>query len=132
MQKSRIAYNTLRAEAGIETMRSASQLTTLVSAWLRRCRLTFWPNAWENNPFGLAVVAASTGPKGLKEENRKLSEARAMVVRNYLAKKFRVDDSRIKTMGAGESNQGATDAGRVTILVYPGGPDRRVLQARNK
>ncbi|HEY3139067.1 MAG TPA: OmpA family protein, partial [Blastocatellia bacterium] len=86
----------------------------------------------ENNPFGLAVVAAGTGSKGLKEENRKLSEARAMVVRNYLAKKFKVDDSRIKTMGTGESNRAATEAGQVTILVYPGGADHRVLQAKYK
>jgi phospholipid/cholesterol/gamma-HCH transport system substrate-binding protein len=85
----------------------------------------------ENNPFALAVVTANTGPKGLKEDNLKLSEARAMVVRDYLAKKFKVDDSRIRTMGTGERNQAGADAGRVTILIYPAASQRRAIQATN-
>src|SRR5258705_11005700 len=35
----------------------------------------------ENNPRGLAVVSAQSGAKGTKEDNLKLSQARAMVVR---------------------------------------------------
>jgi phospholipid/cholesterol/gamma-HCH transport system substrate-binding protein len=87
----------------------------------------------ESNPFGLAVVVAHTGAKGTKEDNRPLSQARAMVVRQYLAEKFRVDDARIKTLGVGEDQQeGGNGAGRVTIVVYPGGKDNRVVEVKNK
>ena len=87
----------------------------------------------EANPFGLAVIVANTAATGKKEENLKLSQARAMVVRQYLAQKFKLDDSRIKTQGAGEDQQSAGgSAGRVTILVYPGGPDAGVVAAKNK
>lgn len=83
----------------------------------------------ESNPFGLAVVTAQTSSAGTREENLKLAQARAMVVRQYLAQKFKVDDARLKTRGIGESN-GQSPAGDVSILVYPGGPDTRVIQAR--
>jgi outer membrane protein OmpA-like peptidoglycan-associated protein len=87
----------------------------------------------ESNPYGLVVVAAQTGVKGTKETNQTLSQARAMVVRKYLAEKFRVDDARIKTLGLGEERQKeADDAGSLRILVYPGGRNERVLEARNK
>jgi phospholipid/cholesterol/gamma-HCH transport system substrate-binding protein len=87
----------------------------------------------ESNPFGLAVVVAKTGSKGNKEENLKLSQARAMVVRQYLAQNFKVDDSRIKTLGAGEAQQAAGDgSGRLTIMVYPPGREERVIAAKNK
>jgi outer membrane protein OmpA-like peptidoglycan-associated protein len=86
----------------------------------------------ESNPYGLAVVVANTGAKGEKEENLKLSQARAMVVRQYLAQKFKVDDSRIKTMGAGEDAQAADKGGRVAIVVYPAGGKQSAVQARNK
>jgi outer membrane protein OmpA-like peptidoglycan-associated protein len=56
-----------------------------------------------------------------------------MVVRQYLAQKFRVDDARIKTLGLGENQSTTVDkSGRVTIVVYPGGQDRRVVAAKNK
>jgi phospholipid/cholesterol/gamma-HCH transport system substrate-binding protein len=87
----------------------------------------------ENNPSNLAVVVAQTGVKGTKETNRTLSQARAMVVRKYLAEKFRVDDARIKTLGMGEDRQSGPDEnGTVKIVVYPGGRNERVLEARNK
>jgi phospholipid/cholesterol/gamma-HCH transport system substrate-binding protein len=87
----------------------------------------------ESNPFGLAVVVANTRVTGTKEDNRTLSEARAMVVRQYLAEKFRVDDARIKTLGTGEDQQEAGDgAGRVRIVVYPGGKDNRMVEVKNK
>jgi outer membrane protein OmpA-like peptidoglycan-associated protein len=86
----------------------------------------------ESNPYGLVVVSAQTGSRGTREENMKLSQARAMVVRQYLAKKFKLDDARLKTLGAGEDPKAATDNGRVTILVYPGVRENRVIQARNK
>lgn len=83
----------------------------------------------ESNPYGLAVVTAETSATGTKEENLKLAQARAMVVRQYLAQKFKVDDSRLKTLGVGES-PGQTPGGDVSIVVYPGGPDTRVIQAK--
>jgi phospholipid/cholesterol/gamma-HCH transport system substrate-binding protein len=86
----------------------------------------------ESNPHGLVVVTAQTGSRGTKDENVKLSQARAMVVRQYLAKKFRVDDTQLKTLGAGEDPKSATDTGRVTIVVYPGEQGKRVIETRNR
>ena len=57
----------------------------------------------QNNKFGMAVVAVSTGMKGETGKDRVLSEARAAVVRDYLAKNFRLDDTRIKTLGLGKT-----------------------------
>lgn len=73
------------------------------------------------NPFGVAVVVTSTSEKGDSEENLALSEARAMVVRDYLVKKFEMDDSRLKTMGLGEDKSQVAEAGKVEIIVYPEG-----------
>jgi len=54
-----------------------------------------------------------------------------MIVRQYLARKFKTDDSRIKTLGVGESQQMST-GGAVRIVVYSGGRDNRAVIARNK
>ncbi|MEN3336041.1 MAG: phospholipid/cholesterol/gamma-HCH transport system substrate-binding protein [Blastocatellia bacterium] len=86
----------------------------------------------ESNPYGLAVVVAHTGVKGEKEDNLKLSQARAMVVRQYLAQKFKVDDARIRTMGSGEKEQAASQEGDVAIVIYPADAGQRVIQAKNK
>jgi len=78
-------------------------------------------NFLQQTPYGLAVITASTGAQGDKDKNRTLSQARAMVVRQYLAEKFKTDDTRIKTKGMGE--EGKTDpnnTGRVEVIVYPG------------
>lgn len=80
----------------------------------------------EKTPFGMVVVAAYTGLTGRKDENLILTQARAMVVRNYLAEKFRIDDSRLKTKGMGEDQ--ASDpakANRLEILVYPDGSEQK-------
>jgi phospholipid/cholesterol/gamma-HCH transport system substrate-binding protein len=71
----------------------------------------------EQNPFGLAVVAGYTNVKGDSEKNHVLTEARAVVVRDYLIKNFKIDDQRVKTMGLGENAE--SDKGGVEILVYP-------------
>ncbi len=73
----------------------------------------------EEDKFGWAVVAAYTGMKGDTDKDRLLTEARATIVRDYLAENFRLDDTRIKTIGAGKTEQ-ATD-GKILILVYPVG-----------
>ena len=74
----------------------------------------------QGNPFSLAVVVASTGMKGDADKQKQLSDARAAVVRDYLAKNFKFDDTQLKTLGLGKTTE-AGDDGRVEILVYPGG-----------
>jgi phospholipid/cholesterol/gamma-HCH transport system substrate-binding protein len=74
----------------------------------------------ENQKFGLVVVAASMGMKGDSEKSLVLTQARSSVVRDYLAQNFRLDDSRIKTIGLGK-NEDTPEEGRVEILVYPEG-----------
>src|SRR5215470_4878279 len=59
----------------------------------------------EGNRFGWSVVAAYTGMKGDTDKERVLTEARAMVVRDYLAENFQLDDTRIKTIGEGKTEQ---------------------------
>ena len=74
----------------------------------------------EKIPFSQAVVVAYTGLKGEQKENLTLTQAQAMVVRQYLAGKFKIDDARIKTKGMGADAQtDMSKAGRVEIIVYP-------------
>jgi phospholipid/cholesterol/gamma-HCH transport system substrate-binding protein len=74
----------------------------------------------QQNPFGLAVVAGYADMKGGTGQDRELTEARAAVVRDYLVQHFKLDDTRIKTIGLGKSS-GAPDGGDVEVLVYPAG-----------
>jgi len=71
----------------------------------------------EQNQFGLAVVAAYAGTKGDTQKDRMLTEARAMVVRDYLVQNFRLSDTRIKTIGLGKTG-GSNDASGVAVMVY--------------
>jgi len=76
----------------------------------------------EQNQFGMAVVVVSTGTKGNAEEDRVLTQARALVVRQYLVEKFNLDDARLKTKGVGdEAQNGAQNGDRVDVVVYPAG-----------
>ncbi|MBI2818276.1 MAG: OmpA family protein [Acidobacteria bacterium] len=76
----------------------------------------------EANPFGLAIVVANNGMKGDTEEAQVLTQARAMVVRNYLVKNFKMDDTLVKTIGLGKSDQkDAGDGGSVEVVIYPVG-----------
>lgn len=77
----------------------------------------------QNHPFGLAVVAASEGPKGDSDKDRTLSEAKAMVVRDYLVGHFRLDDTRVKTFPIGKTREPA-DSPRVEIIAYPATPQQ--------
>jgi phospholipid/cholesterol/gamma-HCH transport system substrate-binding protein len=74
----------------------------------------------EQQPFGLAVITASTGMKGDSQKDKLLTEAQALVVREYLVKNFKFDDTHLKTIGLGKSNS-TEDINRVEILVYPPG-----------
>ena len=78
----------------------------------------------ESNRFGLAVVAASTGEKGDTEKSTVLSEARAMVVRQYLVEHFRLDDTRVKTLAIGKTGR-AGDTAKVEITAYPAKPSQQ-------
>jgi len=72
----------------------------------------------EETKFGLVVIAAYAGMKGDSDQERKLTEARAFVVRQYLVKTFKVDDTRMKTIGLGKTDA-ANDERKLEILVYP-------------
>ncbi len=73
----------------------------------------------QDTKFGLAVVASSAGLKGDSESDRTVTEARAMVVRNYLVQNFQLDDTRIRTLGMGKTEQ-LGESGKVRIFVYAG------------
>jgi phospholipid/cholesterol/gamma-HCH transport system substrate-binding protein len=72
----------------------------------------------ETKSFGEAVVAASAGPKGETDKEHVLTEARSMVVRDYLADNFRLDDNRIKTIGLGKTSDANAGSGKIEIFVY--------------
>ena len=78
-----------------------------------------------NNQFGFAVIAASTGMEGDTQKDLVLTEARAMVVREYLVENFAFDDSQLKTLGMGKQADTNSDAawGAVQIFIYPKGTE---------
>jgi phospholipid/cholesterol/gamma-HCH transport system substrate-binding protein len=78
-----------------------------------------------NNQFGFAVVVASAGMAGDSQKDLELTEARAMVVREYLVENFGFDDSQLKTLGMGKQTSGNPDSGwgTVQVLIYPPGTE---------
>jgi phospholipid/cholesterol/gamma-HCH transport system substrate-binding protein len=78
-----------------------------------------------NNPFGFAVVVVSAGMEGDTQKDLVLTEARAMVVREYLVENFGFDDSQLKTFGMGKQAETNSDAGwgAVQIFIYPAGTE---------
>ena len=77
------------------------------------------------NQFGVAVVTASSGSTGDAQDELVLTQARAMVVRDYLVKHFGFKDDRLKTMGKGKQSDGGSekDWGTIQILVYVAGTE---------
>ena len=73
--------------------------------------------------FGFAVVVVSAGTEGDTEKDMVLTEARAMVVREYLVENFGFDDSQLKTLGIGKQATPNSDGdwGTVQIIIYPAG-----------
>ncbi len=71
--------------------------------------------------FGVAVVVVSTGGTGDEHQDLVLTQARAMVVRDYLVNNFSFDDKELKTMGLGKGKNVTSDSGwgTVEIIVYP-------------
>jgi outer membrane protein OmpA-like peptidoglycan-associated protein len=78
-----------------------------------------------NNQFGFAVIVASAGMSGDTQKDLVLTEARAMVVREYLVENFGFDDNQLKTLGMGKQAGASSDAGwgTVQIFIYPAGTE---------
>jgi outer membrane protein OmpA-like peptidoglycan-associated protein len=74
----------------------------------------------EQNPHGLAVIASYGGRLGDSDKELQLTQARAAVVRDYLAQHFRLDDKHIKTFAVGKTAQ-AAEGGEVQVAIYPAG-----------
>ncbi len=78
-----------------------------------------------NNAFGFAVIVVSTGMEGDTQKDLVLTEARAMVVREYLVENFGFDDSQLKTLGMGKQPDSNSDGGwgSVQIFIYSAGTE---------
>jgi phospholipid/cholesterol/gamma-HCH transport system substrate-binding protein len=78
-----------------------------------------------NNQFGVAVIVASAGMEGDTQKDLVLTQARAMVVREYLVENFGFDDSQLRTLGMGKQTGANSDAGwgTIQIVVYPVGTE---------
>jgi len=76
-----------------------------------------------NNQFGFAVVVTSAGMEGDSQKDLVLTEARAMVVREYLVENFEFDDVQLGTLGMGKQTGTTSDAGwgTVRVVIYPVG-----------
>lgn len=78
-----------------------------------------------DNEFGIAVIVVSTSMAGDAEKDLVLTQARAVVVRQYLIENFGFDDAELKTLGVGKKDGSSVDGwGSVDILIYP--PDTNV------
>jgi phospholipid/cholesterol/gamma-HCH transport system substrate-binding protein len=75
------------------------------------------------NPFGVAVVEVSTSMDGDTQKDLVLTQARAMIVREYLVENFGFDDSQLRTLGMGKQPGASLEAdwGSIQILIYPAG-----------
>ena len=75
--------------------------------------------------FGVAVVMVSTSMDGDTKKDQVLTEARAMVIREYLVENFGFDDSKLKTLGLGKqaATENNSEWGSVQILIFPNGTE---------
>jgi phospholipid/cholesterol/gamma-HCH transport system substrate-binding protein len=82
-------------------------------------------NFLAENPFGVAVLVVSTGTTGDAPKELVLSEARAMVVREYLVGNFGFDDSQLKTLGLGKQTGTNVDPdwGSIQLIIFPVGTE---------
>jgi len=78
-----------------------------------------------NNQFAFAVIVVSAGMEGDTQKDLVLTEARAMVIREYLVENFAFDDGQLRTLGMGKQADTNSDAGwgSVQILIYPTGTE---------
>jgi phospholipid/cholesterol/gamma-HCH transport system substrate-binding protein len=75
--------------------------------------------------FGFAVVVVAAGAEGEGSKEMELTEARAMVIRQYLVGHFGFDDSNLKTLGLGKQAGEAPEARKesIQLLIFPVGSD---------
>jgi phospholipid/cholesterol/gamma-HCH transport system substrate-binding protein len=75
--------------------------------------------------FGVAVVVVSTASTGDTQKDLVLTQARAMLVRDYLVGNFSFDDAQLKTFGLGKGKMLNADSawGTVEIVIYPANTD---------
>jgi len=74
------------------------------------------------NEFGVAVIQVSAGSAGDSKKDAVLTQARAMVIRDYLVQHFGFDDSELKTIGVGKQvGAGGDPDGSIQILIFPPG-----------
>jgi phospholipid/cholesterol/gamma-HCH transport system substrate-binding protein len=81
----------------------------------------------QSQKFGLVVITAAADMKGDSDKDRTTTQAQAMVVRNYLVQNFKLDDTRMKTMGLGKTKE-AGDSGKIEIVVYPAAASVAITQ----
>jgi phospholipid/cholesterol/gamma-HCH transport system substrate-binding protein len=75
----------------------------------------------EQNPFGAAVVVVSGPATGDATEIHELTQARGMIVRDYLVEHFKMDDTRLKKMSLGKIKPNADDSALVQVILYQPG-----------
>jgi len=77
------------------------------------------------NEFGIAVVVVYTGMTGDAQKDLVLTQARAAVVRAYLAGNFGFDDTQLKILGMGKKLGANADSGwgDIEIIIYPVGTE---------
>ena len=70
--------------------------------------------------FGFAVIVVSTGMEGDAQKDLLLTEARAVVIREYLVENFGFDDRQLKTLGMGKQSGTGPEAdwGSIQILIF--------------
>jgi phospholipid/cholesterol/gamma-HCH transport system substrate-binding protein len=75
------------------------------------------------NQYGFAVIVVSSGAEGDTQKDLVLSQARAMVVREYLVENYGFDDSQLKTLSLGKQSGSKLDGdwGSIQILIFPTG-----------
>ena len=67
--------------------------------------------------------------KGDSGKNKVLMQARTMVVREYLVQNFKLNDTRLVTIGMGESKEFG-DSGKIEVLIYPVGATAPPVQQK--
>jgi phospholipid/cholesterol/gamma-HCH transport system substrate-binding protein len=75
----------------------------------------------QQNPFGAAVIMVSGPASGDTAEVQELTQARGMVVRDYLVEHFKMDDTRLKKMSLGKVKPMADDSSLVQVILYEPG-----------
>jgi outer membrane protein OmpA-like peptidoglycan-associated protein len=75
--------------------------------------------------FGVAVIVVYTSMAGDTAKDLVLTQARALVVRDYLVGNFGFDDAVLKTIGGGkkEGTNAGAGWGSVEIVIYPPGTE---------